>query len=77
MATISFDVPDAAVPKLREAFGGETKAETLANIAAFLKPLLRQRTVDSLLGKKRAEDEEVVSANQQAELAAFEEGWEA
>lgn len=42
MATVSIQVtvPDAAVPKIRAAFGGGTNAQTLAAVQAWAGPIL-------------------------------------
>jgi len=68
-------VPDSAVPKIREVFGGATNAETIANVRDFLLPLLRRRVLEDLLGQQRATDEVTVNTNQGVVIAALDTEW--
>ena len=68
-------MPDSAVPKIREVFGGATNAETIANVRDFLLPLLRRRVLEDLLGQQRATDEVTVNTNQGVVIAALDTEW--
>ena len=68
-------MPDSAVPKIREVFGGTTNAETVANVRDFLLPLLRRQVLESLLGQQRQIDEETVNTNQGVVVAALDTNW--